>query len=58
VTVAVPSRAHTLPKPNYAAVAEHSGLPLYQIFEVNGNRLVTRSCDLDGKMRDELVVEK
>ena len=58
VTVSLPSRAHLLPKPECAAVAEHSGLPLYQIFTINGNRLVTRSCDLDGKIRDELVVEK
>ena len=58
VTVAVPSRVRTLPKPSYAVVAEHSGLPLYQIFTVNGNRLVTRSCDVDGNIHDELVVEK
>lgn len=58
VTVAVPSRARKLPKPDYAAVAEHAGLPLYQVFTINGNRLVTRSRDLDGNIRDELVVEK
>ena len=58
VTVAVPGRARSLSKPGYAAVAEHSGLPLYQIFTIDGNRLVTRACDLAGKIRDELVVEK
>ena len=58
VTVAVPSRAQNLPRPSYAAVAEHAGLPLYQIFTINGNRLVTRSCDLAGNIRDELAVEK
>lgn len=58
VTVAVPGRERTMPKPAYAAVVEHAGLPLYQIFTINGNRLVTRSCDLEGKIRDELVIEK
>ena len=45
-------------KPDYVAVAEHPGLPLYQVFTINGKRLVTRSYDLEGKMRDEFVVEK
>ena len=58
VTVAVPSRARNLPKPDYAAVAEHSDLPLYQMFRINGNRLVTTCHDSEGKTRDELVVEK
>jgi hypothetical protein len=58
VTVAVPSRPGVMPKPAHAAVAEHAGLPLYQVFMVNGQRLVTRSCDLEGRTRDEFVVEK
>lgn len=58
ITVAVPGRTRTLPKPDYAAVVELSGLPLYQMFTINGNRLVTRSCDLEGNIRDELVIEK
>jgi len=58
VTVSVPSRPGTMSKPDYAAVAEHPGLPLYQVFKINGKRLVTQSCDLDGKTRDEFVVEK
>jgi hypothetical protein len=58
VTVAVPNRLGQMPKPDYVAVAEHPGSPLYQIFTINGKRLVTRSYDVEGNVRDELVVEK
>ena len=58
VTVSVPGRARELPKPAYAAVIEDAGRPLYQVFTIDGKRLVTRSCDLEGNIRDELVVEK
>jgi hypothetical protein len=58
VTVSVRGRARSLPKPDYAAVIEDAGLPLYHVFTIDGDRLVTRSCDLDGNLRDELVVEK
>jgi hypothetical protein len=37
---------------------DESGLPVYQAFMIDGNRLVTRSCDLEGRTRDECVVEK
>jgi len=58
ITVAVTNHALTLPKPTYAAALDRSGLPLYQTFTIEGNRLVTHSCDLEGRVRDELVVEK
>ena len=58
VTVSVASRPGTMSKPDHAAVAEHAGLALYQVFTINGKRLVTRSCDLKGRTRDEFVVEK
>ena len=58
VTVAVPSQAGKMSSPDYVAVAEHAGLPLYQIFTINGKRLVTRCFDLEGRTRDEFVVEK
>jgi Purple acid Phosphatase, N-terminal domain/Calcineurin-like phosphoesterase len=58
VTVSVPTRPGPMSKPDYVAVAEHPGLPLYQVFTINGKRLITRSCDLEGKTRDELVIEK
>jgi hypothetical protein len=45
-------------RPDHAAVAEHAGLALYQVFTINGKRLVTRSCDLEGRTRDEFVIEK
>ena len=58
VTVSVPNRSGPMQTPDYTAVAERPGAPLYQVFTINGNRLVTRSCDVDGNVRDELVVEK
>lgn len=58
VTVSVPGRARPLPRPAYAAVTEHAGLPLYQVFTIDGKRLVTRACDLHGNTRDELVIQK
>jgi acid phosphatase type 7 len=58
VTVSVPGRPGKMSKPDHVAVAEHPGLPLYQVFTINGKRLVMRSCDVEGKVRDEFVVEK
>jgi hypothetical protein len=58
VTVSVPSRPGPMARPDHVAAAEHPGLPLYQVFTINGNRLVTRSCDVEGKVRDEWVVQK
>lgn len=58
VTVAVPSRPGKMSRPDHAALAEHAGLALYQVFTINGKRLVTRSCDLEGRTRHEFVVEK
>ncbi len=58
LTVAVPHRPLASPKPSYAAAVDGSGLPLYQVFTIAGNRLVTRSCDLEGNVRDEFVIKK
>jgi len=58
VTVSVPNRQGKMEKPDYVAVVERPGAPLYHSFAIDGNRLVTRSCDVDGSVRDELVVEK
>jgi predicted phosphodiesterase len=58
LTVAVPNHALTQPKPDYVAALDQSGLPVYQVFTIDGNRLVTRSCDLEGRILDELVIEK
>ncbi|MBI5091617.1 MAG: metallophosphoesterase family protein [Candidatus Hydrogenedentes bacterium] len=58
ITVAVKGRPRRERKPDYAEVVDFSGTPLYQVFTIDGNRLVTRSCDQEGKVRDELVVQK
>lgn len=58
VTVSVPSRPGKMSKPDHVAVAEHPGSPLYAVFTIDGKRLITRSCDVEGIVRDELVVQK
>ena len=58
LTIALPNRALTQPQPDYVAFLDRSGLPVYQVFTIDGHRLVTRSCDLEGRIRDELVIEK
>lgn len=58
LTVAVPNHPLRQAEPDYAAALDDSGLPVYQAFTIEGNRLVTRSCDLQGNIRDELVIEK
>lgn len=42
---------------DYAGV-EFTGVMHYQTFEISGNQLIYRAYDLDGKMRDELLIEK
>jgi hypothetical protein len=53
----VPDRKHGLPPADYAGV-EFTGVMLYQTFEISGNQLIYRAYDLDGNVRDELLIEK
>ena len=46
-----------LPPQDYAAV-QFAGLGLYQLFQVEGNRLVYQARDADGTVHDEVVIEK
>jgi hypothetical protein len=58
LTIALPNSPPAEPVPPYIAALDRSGVPVYQLFTIKGNRLVTRSCDLQGKTRDELIIEK
>jgi len=58
ISVAVPERGLKRKAPEYAAAADFSGVPLYQLFTINGNRLISRAYDAEGKVCDELVIEK
>lgn len=46
-----------VPPQDYAAV-QFAGIGLYQLFQVEGNRLVYQARDADGVVHDELVIEK
>jgi calcineurin-like phosphoesterase family protein len=56
-SIAVPSRKFKRKTPDWVA-AFVSGPALYQTFEIDGDRCVYRACDLDGRVRDKLVIEK
>lgn len=45
-------------KPDYAEVAFLPGSPFYQTFAIDGNRLITRCCSMDGSVKDEVVIQK
>lgn len=58
VTVSVPGR----PVPNrtekFTEYVDFSGKPFYHLFTVDGETLVSRSMNLEGKICDELVLKK
>ena len=58
ITVSLPDRDNTLPKPAYAAALSFTGAPFYQTFSFDGNRLVSRCCSMDGKIQDEFTIAK
>ncbi len=57
ITVSVPSRDRKREPPEHIA-ALFGGGPLYQTFEVDGDRLVMRAHDLKGDIRDEFTIQK
>ncbi|MFH1742352.1 MAG: metallophosphoesterase family protein [bacterium] len=58
-TVSVPGRERRrgYPLPDFVAAA-FGGDALYQTFDIDGNRLVMRTYNMNGDVRDELVIEK
>jgi len=57
ISIAIPARVHDFPPADYA-IKQYSGDPMYQTFEIDGNRLEFRSHLADGTLFDELVIEK
>jgi hypothetical protein len=56
-SVAVPSREAQPETPKWAATFL-SGPPLYQTFQINGRRCVYQALDLQGRVRDRMVIQK
>ena len=56
-SAAVPGRESIRNLPDWVA-AFLSGPALYQTFEIDGDRCVYQACDLEGRVRDEMVIEK
>jgi hypothetical protein len=57
LTIPIPNRERDLPPAPYAAV-QLTGVPVYQTFQIDGNHLTFRTYDLEGEVRDEVVIEK
>lgn len=57
ITVSVPSRDRKREPPEHVA-ALFGGGPLYQTFDIDGNRLVMRAHNLQGEIRDEFAIQK
>lgn len=57
ISIGIENEERELPPTPYAAV-QFSGVPLYQTFDVAGKRLTMRAHDPEGKVLDEIVLEK
>jgi hypothetical protein len=57
ISIPIANRKLDLPPADYAAM-QITGVPLYQVFEIDGNKLSYKVYDLDGYVHDELTVEK
>jgi hypothetical protein len=57
VSIAIPDEEPGLVQPDYAAVMLN-GVQLYQTFDIDGGRLLFRAYDIQGRVHDELIIEK
>ena len=57
ISIPIANRNLDLPPADYAAT-QITGIPLYQVFEIDGKKLSYKVLDLEGYVHDELVVEK
>lgn len=58
ITVSVPGRTREMETPDYAAVLDFSGAPLYVAITIDGDRLIGRAHDDTGAVHDEFVLER
>jgi len=57
ISIAQSGRKYPMPDADYVA-ERFNGIAVYQKVEIQGNRLVYRAYDIEGTVRDELVIEK
>lgn len=57
ISIGIPNRAGDFP-PSEWVEKRFGGEGLYQIFDISGDKLVMRTMNIDGDVRDELVIEK
>ena len=57
ISVGIPGNHENMPPEDYAEVRDGKGW-LYQHMEINGNKLIYKSLDIEGNVRDEFVIEK
>lgn len=57
ISAAVPSRVKEMPPREWVDL-RFSGKALYQVVEIDNNKLVQKTYNTDGELRDEFVIEK
>jgi hypothetical protein len=57
ISLPIASRKREFPPVDYAAV-QFSGVPVYQLFEIEGRRLKYKVYDIDGNVLDEFSIDK
>lgn len=57
ISVGIPGNHENMPEEEYAEVRDGQGW-LYQHMEINGDRLIYKSLDINGNTKDEFVIEK
>ena len=57
ISIGIPNRAGNFPPSEWVDV-RFGGEMLYQTFDINDNKLVMRAMNIDGEIKDELVIEK
>jgi hypothetical protein len=57
ISVGIPGNHENMPPEEYAEVRDGKGW-LYQHMEINGNRLIYKSLDVNGNTKDSLIIEK
>jgi len=57
ISVGIPGNQENMPEEEYAGVCDGQGW-LYQHMEIDGDRLIYKSLDINGTIKDEFLIEK
>ncbi len=57
ISIAIPNRKHIMPDKEFVATGS-SGEMLYQTFDISGNTLTYKAYNIEGTIKDELVIKK